>query len=256
VAMFAVEVQDAQGRVVPVTENPVAFRVSGEGALIGVGNGDPTCHESDKGTSRKAFCGLCMAIVQSTKSAGNITVEATSPGLSAASLTIVAKGTALRPQVAVWEREVPAGEGITGLWRPVPRTEEGNSLMAMILGAGNIVFTLKQDGNKLTGTVEGTGVGFFGGGDVPLPIEEGKVDGNNLSFKAGNTTYSGTLKAEQIELQRKIDFGIRLPAAPAAQERARPAIGPPPDGSDPSIPDFRQRLAQGPPPLVLRRVQR
>ena len=57
VAMFAVEVQDAQGRVVPITDNEVTFRVSGEGRLIGVGNGDPTDHESDKGTSRKAFCG-------------------------------------------------------------------------------------------------------------------------------------------------------------------------------------------------------
>lgn len=51
VAMFAVEVHDAQGRVVPVTDNEVAFQVSGRGRLIGVGNGDPTSHESDKGTS-------------------------------------------------------------------------------------------------------------------------------------------------------------------------------------------------------------
>ena len=70
VAMFAVEVQDAQGRVVPITDNEVTFRVSGEGRLIGVGNGDPTDHESDKGTSRKAFSGLCMAVVQSTKAPG------------------------------------------------------------------------------------------------------------------------------------------------------------------------------------------
>jgi beta-galactosidase len=69
VAMFAVEVQDAQGRAVPVADNEVTFRVSGQGKLIGVGNGDPTSHESDKGTARKAFSGLCMAIVQSTKTA-------------------------------------------------------------------------------------------------------------------------------------------------------------------------------------------
>src|ERR1035438_3422541 len=88
VAMFAVEVHDAQGRVVPITENEVTFRVTGEGKLIGTGNGDPTNQESDKGTSRKAFCGLCMALAQSTKTSGNITVEATSPGLAAASVTV------------------------------------------------------------------------------------------------------------------------------------------------------------------------
>src|SRR5208283_6079877 len=54
VAMFAVEVHDAQGRVAPIADNQVTFTVSGEGKLIGVGNGDPTCHESDKGPSRRA----------------------------------------------------------------------------------------------------------------------------------------------------------------------------------------------------------
>ena len=50
---------------------------------------------------------------------GKITVEATSPGLTPASVTITAKGVTLRPQVALWNREVPAGSGITGLWRPI-----------------------------------------------------------------------------------------------------------------------------------------
>ena len=48
--MFAVEVQDAQGRTVPIADNEVSFRVSGPGKVIGVGNGDPTSHESDKGS--------------------------------------------------------------------------------------------------------------------------------------------------------------------------------------------------------------
>jgi len=256
VAMVAVGVHDAKGRVVPITDNEVVFRVSGEGKLIGTGNGDPTNHESDKGTSRKAFCGLCMAVVQSTKTAGNITVEATSPGVASASVTIAAKPATFRPQVAVWERQVPVGAGITGLWRPIPAAGEANGLLAMILGGSDMVFSLRQDGNNLTGTVEGTGGGFFGGGDAPVAIEEGKVDGNSVSFKAGNSTYSGTLKGDQIELQRKIDFGFRLANPAEAPAGSRPAIGPPPDGSDPSIPELRQRLAQGPGPLVLHRVQR
>jgi beta-galactosidase len=255
VAMFAVEVQDSEGRVVPITDNDVTFRVSGEGNLIGVGNGDPTSHESDKGTSRKAFSGYCMAIVQSTKTQGSINVEATSRGLAPAMVTIGAKSTMLRPQVATWEREVPQGGGVTGLWRPVPSAEQGNMLLAFVLGRGSVVFTFRQGGNILTGTVEGTGGGLFGGGDVPLPIAEGQLDGNNISFKAGTITYSGTVSADQIELQRKMTFPFRLPT-PSTPEGPRPAIGPPPDGSDPSIPDFRQTLARGLPPLVLHRVQR
>ena len=193
-----------------------------------------------------------MAIVQSTKTPGNITLEATSPGLEPASVTVASTGTTLRSQVPVWEREVPAGQGITGLWRPIPQAEEGG-LLAMILGAGNIVFTLKQDGSQLTGSVEGTGGGFFGGNDAPTPITEGKVDGPNLSFKAGNGTYSGTLNGDQIELQRQFNFGFRIPNLPEEAAGTRPAIGPPPDGTDPSIGAFRFRT---PAPLVLHRVER
>jgi len=252
VAMFAVEVQDAQGRVVPVTDNAVTFRVSGNGKLIGVGNGDPTNHESDKGTSRKAFCGLCMGIVQSTKTAGDITVEATSPGLEPASVTVAAKGVTLRPQVAIWKRETPVGSGITGLWRPVPAAKEESGILALLTGAGSTIFSLQQDGSNLTGSVEGIGYSFIGGNDAPAPIAEGKVDGSNISFKAGNSTYSGTLKGDQIELQRSMNLGFHIPE-PAKESADRPAIGPPPDGSDPSI-NASWRRSSGI-PVVLHRVQ-
>jgi len=252
VAMLAVEVHDDQGRVVPVADNEVAFSVSGEGKSIGVGNGDPTNHESDKGASRRAFCGLCMGIIQSTKTSGSITVEVTSRGLAPASVKISTKSTTLRPQVPGWEREVPSGPGISGLWRPLPARPEGSGLLAMILGSGNILFSLKQEGGNLTGSVEGTGGGFFGGSDAPTPITEGKVDGPNVSFKAGNSTFSGTLQGDQIELERRIEFGFRLPT-PEEPAGTRPAIGPPPDGSDPSIGNFRFVT---PPRLVLHRVER
>jgi beta-galactosidase len=252
VAMFAVEVQDAQGRVLPITDNEVTFRVSGQGQLIGVGSGDPTDHESDKSTSRKAFAGLCMALVQSTKTTGSITVEATSPGLAPASVTVTAKGVTLRPQVALWSREIPTGSGITGLWRPVPSTGGDSGIVALLRGAGSSVFALQQNGGGLTGTVEGTAGGFFGGSDVPVPITDGKIDGDQVSFKAGNSTFAGTLKGEQIELQQTTTGGFRIPT-PAKEEPGRPAVGPPPDGSDPSINPSRFRTN---PPIILRRAQR
>ena len=254
--MFAVEVQDARGRVVPITDNLVTFRVSGQGKLIGVGNGDPTDQESDKGSSRKAFSGLCMALVQSAqsnKTAGTITVEATSPSLASAKVTIASKAVTLRPQVAVWERQAPVGAGITGLWRPAPGSGV-TGLLAYVVGDGNTVLALRQDGSTLTGSVEGAGGGFSGGNDAPIPIEEGKVDGRSVSFKAGNSTYSGTLKDDQLELLRKIDFSRWLSRMPKEPTGPRPAIGPPPDGSDPSF-NLPSRLPPGV-PIVLRRVQR
>ena len=248
VAMFTVEVQDAQGRVLAVTENVVQFRVSGAGKLIGVGNGDPTDHESDKGTVRKAFSGYCMAMVQSAKAAGSITVEAESSELTSASLTITVKEAALRPQVAPWRREVPVGPGLTGLWRPLPMSGGAAGSVSIV----SMVFTLRQDGSKLSGTMEGGGSGgFFGGSDAGVPITEGKVDGGNVSFKVGNNTYSGALAGDQIELQRTMETSAS-PAQPATSTGSRPAIGPPPDGSDPSRnPNTRYPSSI---PVVLHRV--
>jgi beta-galactosidase len=233
VVMYAVEVQDAQGRVLPITDNVVNFRVSGTGKLIGVGNGDPTDHESDKGAVRKAFCGYCMALVQSAKTAGSITVEASSPGLNSASVTIAAKQVALRPQVAAWEREVPTGSGITGLWRPITGSGGGTAPPALLVSNGTMLFTLRQDGNKLTGSMEGVSTGFFGGSDAGIPITDGKVDGKTVYFKAGTNTYSGSLEGDQIELQRTMEPVF---PSPRVEETTgpRPAVGPPPNGSDPS----------------------
>ena len=253
VAMFAVEVQDAQGRVVPITDNEVAFTVTGAGKLIGLGNGDPTNQEPDKGSSRKAFSGLCMAIVQSTKKDGNITVEAASPGLSSARLSIETSAVTLRPQVAEWQREIPQGAGITGLWRPEPPSGNANNpAIQFFVGSGAMVFSLQQDGSSLKGTVEGGEGGFFGGSDVPTPIEDGQVNGNRVSFKAGRSTYSGTLSGDRIELNRTMSFPFRM--RPPEKQSEGPAIGPPPDGSDPSI--GNRRRVPSAIPVVLRRVQR
>jgi beta-galactosidase len=234
VAMMAVEVQDAHGRVVPITDNEVAFTVTGLGRLIGVGNGDPTDHAPDKGSSRKAFSGLCMALVQSQKRDGEITVEAASPGLTPARMTIAAKAMTLRPQIAVWEREAPQGAGVTGLWRPEPPSANGSTpLLQFLVGRGAMVFSLHQNGNNLTGSVEGGEGGFFGGSDVPASIEDGQVSGRRISFKAGRSTYSGSLNGDRIDLDRKISFPFRS-STPANESGDEPAVGPPPDGSDPS----------------------
>ena len=47
VSVVTVSVTDAQGRLVPVAGNLVNFAVTGGGKIIGVGNGDPSCHEPD-----------------------------------------------------------------------------------------------------------------------------------------------------------------------------------------------------------------
>jgi beta-galactosidase len=101
VANVRVEALDAQGRLVPTEDMLVKFRVTDEGKLIGVGNGNPNCLESDKGSERSFFNGLAQVIVQSTKKPGEITVEAYTeewpgPKLPTATLVIKTKKAELR----------------------------------------------------------------------------------------------------------------------------------------------------------------
>jgi beta-galactosidase len=105
VSVIAVEIADAQGRVVPIAMNEVSFALDGPGRIIGVGNGDPSCHDPDKPSSstaarRRAFNGLCMVFVQSLKQPGSIQVSASSAGLGSASVTLEAEPAKLRPAVA------------------------------------------------------------------------------------------------------------------------------------------------------------
>jgi beta-galactosidase len=46
-SIFTVSAVDGQGRLVPVAGNQVHFSMAGPGRIIGVGNGDPSCHEPD-----------------------------------------------------------------------------------------------------------------------------------------------------------------------------------------------------------------
>src|SRR5579862_2110755 len=88
VSVVICEIVDAQGRIVPTAGNEIVFTVDGPGKAIGVGNGDPSCHEADRGSKRSAFNGLCMVLVQATKESGPITVSAMSAGLETASAIV------------------------------------------------------------------------------------------------------------------------------------------------------------------------
>ena len=109
VAVLTVEALDKDGRPVPTADNLLSFKVSGEGALIGVGNGDPNCQESDKENKRSLFNGLAQVIVQSTKRPGEIRIEAVKEGwdgpeLTPAKLSIMTRPVPLRPAVPVPRR--------------------------------------------------------------------------------------------------------------------------------------------------------
>jgi len=97
VSIVTVAVLDSSNRVVPIATNLVNFTITG-GAIIGVGNGNPTSHEADKGSNqRSVFNGFAQVIVQSTNQTGSIVLGATSTGLASTNVTIIAAATLPAP---------------------------------------------------------------------------------------------------------------------------------------------------------------
>jgi len=57
VALVAVGVVDAAGRIVTGSSAPVTFTVTGPGYVAGTANGDPSCHTLNTSPVRPAFHG-------------------------------------------------------------------------------------------------------------------------------------------------------------------------------------------------------
>jgi len=91
VAHVTVKVVDAQGRMHPDADNEISFEIQGEGTLIGLDNGDMGNAEGYKGKQKKAFHGMCLALVQSTGRAGQVRITATSSGLRAGTVTVTTR---------------------------------------------------------------------------------------------------------------------------------------------------------------------
>jgi beta-galactosidase len=83
-----VQVVDAQGRMVPTAGDMLTFAVEGPGKVIGVGNGNPSCHEPDRASQRSAFMGMAAAFVQAGTTAGDVRVRVTSGKLEAGVVTL------------------------------------------------------------------------------------------------------------------------------------------------------------------------
>jgi len=112
---------------------------------------------------------------------------------------------------------------VTGTWSAEMKTPDGNSFP--------LTFNFKQDGDKLTGTVQGPQ------GD-PIEISNGKVDGDKLTFDVafnGMTIHHDcTVDGDQIKMTTKSDSGdfpamqLTLKRAPAAAPAAPATPASPP----------------------------
>ena len=90
-AFVTVRIADAEGLTVPRSNNPVSFKVEGPAEIIATDNGDATSFESFQSSQRKAYNGLCLAILRTKPGqTGAVTLTAESPNLKPATVTLTA----------------------------------------------------------------------------------------------------------------------------------------------------------------------
>jgi len=78
---ITMRIKDKEDTLVPDADNLICFDIEGEGRIVGVANGDPISLEPAKGRQRRAFNGMCLVVVQSTRRQGDITLKASAAGL-------------------------------------------------------------------------------------------------------------------------------------------------------------------------------
>ncbi len=88
-SFVTVDIVDKEGNMMPKAQNQLSFSLEGEGRIVGVANGDPTNHESFKGTTHRALNGKCLVIIQSTTQKGTAVLTVTSEGLESKQITII-----------------------------------------------------------------------------------------------------------------------------------------------------------------------
>lgn len=90
-----ISITDEKGREVPTANNQLAFTISENAKIIGVGNGDPSSHEADTckegNWQRSAFNGKCQVIIQAGKNVGDVKLEAKSNGLKSGAVLLQLK---------------------------------------------------------------------------------------------------------------------------------------------------------------------
>ena len=150
--MFAVEVQDAQGRVVPITDNEVSFRsIGSRKADRRRATAIRRIMSPDKGTSRKAFCGYCMALVQSDEDGGKHHRGGDVAGTHSASGNDCSEGGGAASAGRDLEARSADGSGHHRLVEANRGIGGATGLPAAVVGNGTMLFTLRQDGSNADG---------------------------------------------------------------------------------------------------------
>jgi beta-galactosidase len=86
------EIIDSEGNIVPDADDIlVNFEITGNGKIAGVGSGNPGDMSSFQQPGKKAYQGICLAIIRPDTTSGKISLRATAVGLKEGSVVITTK---------------------------------------------------------------------------------------------------------------------------------------------------------------------
>ena len=88
VVYVTAKVLDAKGIVCPNVDKLISYKISDNGTIVAVDNGDVQSHEAYNTTERHTYHGQTIAIIKAKSTSGKITVTASSPELASGSVTI------------------------------------------------------------------------------------------------------------------------------------------------------------------------
>jgi len=87
IAQVEFQIVDDQGVRVPDAAPEVTWTVSGPATILGIGDGDLNNSETGQTNPHRAYQGRGLVILRTTKQSGDITLQATAPGLLPAQVT-------------------------------------------------------------------------------------------------------------------------------------------------------------------------
>ena len=91
-AFVTVEVVDAEGRVVPVADNQLTFKVEGAGTFMAAGNADIKDEDPYFDATHHAWKGRAIGVVRSSQKPGNIRLTVSAASLKPATITLKTTG--------------------------------------------------------------------------------------------------------------------------------------------------------------------
>ncbi|HVE55991.1 MAG TPA: glycoside hydrolase family 2 TIM barrel-domain containing protein [Pyrinomonadaceae bacterium] len=88
VAFVTLTVTDENGTLIPNADNLITFKTEGAGIIAAVDSADNNSHESYQAATRRAYNGICFAMLKANSGKGKITLTAAAPNLQSSSITV------------------------------------------------------------------------------------------------------------------------------------------------------------------------